>query len=162
MAVKVIIWLHMSRNCWRRMNGVIQCLHDPNRFHQCTFFPQSFYLFPALDQAADQMYWASRFSQTLDCFCADYDFLTQDPCCLVRPRGQTAHLTKQPWLCSVTRSADSMQAEQVKLLEYFFLPQFPRNVLFSKIHTFHIFSLSATIVTAIRLNANPIKLAQSN
>lgn len=38
MAVKVIIWLHMSRNCWRRMNGVIQCLHDPNRFRQCTFF----------------------------------------------------------------------------------------------------------------------------
>lgn len=128
---------------------------------QCTFSSSHFISSLLWTRQRTRCTELHAFPQNLECFCTDSDFLTQDPSCSVRPQGQTAHLTKQSWLCSVTRSAESTQAEQVKLLDcYFFFSAtvsqkcwvfFFQNTYFSLF-----FPLSARIdvVTAIRLNAN--------
>lgn len=140
---KVILWLHRSRDCRVRWNGDIQCpqsslnVIDSDRFQLFTFFPDILSLL--YSEPASRPYVLS-FTLPPDprLLSTDRNFLPQDPRCSARPRGQTTHLTKQPWLCLVTCSVpqlsrafsksrighgdpehiltDFTQAEQVKLL----------------------------------------------
>lgn len=143
----------MSKTGWRRTILVIQCRRcDPAGFDPSMFLSDVFSLLCSRPGSRPYVLSFSLFP--------DPWLLLQrpplpntGPLLLRKTRGQTALLTKQPCLCSETRSA--LQAEQVKLLQnVFFLPQFQK-------HRFASFS-QQQLVTALRLNSSLIEIKWHN